>query len=380
MTLRYLVILFAVFTLAVTPFAVGCSKEVPEEVESETVVPVKTEPAQVGDIRATLHVTGTVTPAPGADLVVVAPEPARIVAMPKAEGDAVASGDVLVQFEIPSATAEVGRQRAELERGEAQLANARAAQTRAHDLFERGVAARKDMEDADRDLVDAQAAIAQANAALAAAETASARAMVRAPFSGVIAKRWHNPGDLVEAAASDPVLRLIDPRRLEVTASIPIGDVQRIAIGAAARLSGGFEGSLRVVSRPAAVEPGTPAVPVRVALSTPAAGLPVGTPVQLDIDAEQHTGVVLVPAMAIVHEGEETAVFVAANGKAQRRNIMLGIEDDEHAEVRSGVKAGEMVIVDGQAGLPDGATITVAKPDDAGKPEAERGAAPKDGK
>ena len=92
MTLRYLVILFAVFILAVTPFAVGCSKEAPEEVESETVVPVKTEPAQVGDIRATLHVTGTVTPAPGADLVVVAPEPARIGAMPKAEGDAVASG------------------------------------------------------------------------------------------------------------------------------------------------------------------------------------------------------------------------------------------------------------------------------------------------
>jgi multidrug efflux pump subunit AcrA (membrane-fusion protein) len=109
------------------------------------------------------------------------------------------------------------------------------------------------------------------------------------------------------------------------------------------------------------------------------AGLPVGTPVQVEIDAEQHTGVVLVPTVAVVHEGEETAVFVAADDKAQRRLVMLGIEDDEHAEIRSGIKAGEMVIVDGQAGLPDGAAITTAKPEDDAKGEGD-GAASKEEK
>jgi len=42
---------------------------------------------------------------------------------------------------------------------------------------------------------------------------------------------------------------------------------------------------------------------------------------------------------------------------------MLGITDDAHAEIRSGIKAGEAVIVTGQAGLPDGAAITLAKPE-----------------
>jgi RND family efflux transporter MFP subunit len=345
----------------------GCSSDAPEEVESETVVPVSTEAAQVGNIRATIHATGAITPAPGAELVVVAPEPARIADIPKGEGDAVANGDVLVRFEIPSATAEVARQRAELIRAQAQLENARAAQMRARDLFERGIAARKEVEDADRDVAEAQAAIAQAQAALGGAEAAAGRAVVRAPFSGVVAKRLHNPGDLVEAAASDPVLRVVDPRRLEVTASIAIADVQRVAVGASAHLVGGSETRLRVVSRPAAVEQGTASVPVRLAFAAPAAPLPVGTPVQVEIEADEHTGVVLVPTPAIVREGEESAVFVAIENKAQRRVVMLGIVDGKHAEVRSGLEAGERVIVRGQAGLPDGATITIDAPD---KPEA----------
>ena len=337
----------------------ACGREAPEEVESETVVPVGVEAAQTGNVRAVIHATGSVTPAPGADLVVVAPEAARIAEMPRAEGDRVGAGDLLVRFEIPVTTAEVPKQRAELTRAEARVDNARAAQTRARDLFERGVAARKEVEDADRDLADAQAAVAQAQAALDAAQGAAARIVVRAPFAGVIAKRMHNPGDLVEASAGDPVLRLVDPRRLEVTASVPIADVPRIAMGAAARLTGGVEATLRVASRPAAVEPGTAAVPIRLAFSTPSANFPVAVPVQVDIDAERHTGVVIVPVAAIVREGEQTFVFVAMDNKAQRRPVMLGLVDADHAELRSGIKAGEMVITRGQAGLPDGATIMV---------------------
>jgi multidrug efflux pump subunit AcrA (membrane-fusion protein) len=80
--------------------------------------------------------------------------------------------------------------------------------------------------------------------------------------------------------------------------------------------------------------------------------------------------VVLVPAEAIVHDGDETAVYVAAGNKAQRRPVMLGIIDKDHAEVLSGVKPGEQIITHGQAGLPDGAAITTAKP------ETEKPAAP----
>jgi multidrug efflux pump subunit AcrA (membrane-fusion protein) len=63
--------------------------------------------------------------------------------------------------------------------------------------------------------------------------------------------------------------------------------------------------------------------------------------------------------VALVREGEETAVFVVMGDKAQRRPVKIGLTDSEHVEIVSGVKAGEQVIVDGQAGLPDNAKITI---------------------
>jgi RND family efflux transporter MFP subunit len=292
----------------------------------------------------------------------------------------VRAGDLLVRFEIPNLPAEVEKQSAEVQRADSAVATARANQTRVRDLFERGIAARKEVEDADRELADAQAALAQAQASRGAAGTNASRAVVRASFSGVIAKRYHNPGDFVEPGASDPVLRVIDLDRLEVVASVPLADAPRITVGASARITGIDDGpSLKVLSRPAAVEEGTASVPVRLAFTSPA-HYPARAPVAIDIDAERHDGVIVVPQSAIVREGEQTAVFVVTGNKAQRRPVATGLSGADLVEIKSGLKAGEMVIVDGQNGLPDGATVTTA-PDTTSDDKTPGAAAPSsDGK
>jgi RND family efflux transporter MFP subunit len=356
----------------------SCGKPSTEEVETETVVPVTTAPAEVGSIRAVIHATGDVNPAPNAELIVVAPEAARIAEITKAEGERVRRGEVLVRFEIPTLNAAAISKGAEVTATTARLENAKANQTRLKDLFDRGVAAHKEVEDADREVSEAQAALSQAEAEQTASQAMAGRQTVRATFDGVIVKRSHNPGDVVEAAASDPVLRVIDPARLQVDASVPIADLSRIVVGASGRLMQGRDLPplpLKVVARPAAVEPGTAAAPVRLAFVT-AHAFAVGTPVQVEIDAEEHSNVVLVPTEAIVREGEQTAVFVAAGNKATRRPVVVGIVDLQHTEIRQGIKAGEQVLVHGQAGLPDGAQITVESPgpaEDKEKPEKPQG-------
>jgi len=354
--------------------AAACAHDSPEEVESETVVTVTTAAAEVGTITATITATGLVTAAPGAEQLVTAPEAARIVDMPKAEGDAVKKGDLLVRFEIPSLAAEAGKQHAEVGRAQARLDAARKAQARAQDLFTRGVASRKEVEEAEKEIADAQADLESAEAGRTAADVGAARTVARAAFDGVVARRTHNAGDLVEPGA-DPVLRVIDPSRLEVTASVPLANVTRISVGATANIVGSDSGSpaipLRVVSRPAAVSEGTASVPLRLAFATPPR-LPVGAPVRVAIDADVHKGVLVIPHAAVVHEGDDAFVFVVSGGKAERRPVMLGASDETSTEIRSGVKAGEMVVTSGQNGLPDGAKVTVAgeKPADSAK-EAE---------
>jgi RND family efflux transporter MFP subunit len=322
-------------------------------------VPVTARPAEIGSLRAVIHSTGIVTPAQGAEFLVVPPETTRILDVTKAEGDQVASGDVLVRFEAASANANVARQRAELAGAQALDENARIAQQRIRDFVERGLVARQEIDRADRELADAQAGVARAQSALAAAEAAAARAIVRAPFAGVVANRFKNPGDM--ASSADAVLRIVDPRRLEVTATVPSADVPRVVAGASARLVGGGDAGiirLAVIGRAGNIDAQSGNAPVRLTFVEPPA-VRVDAAVEVDIDAEERLGAVFVPAEAVVRSGRDAALFIAAGNTAERRAVTLGVETDERVEITSGLKAGELVVTRGQAALEDGAAISV---------------------
>jgi RND family efflux transporter MFP subunit len=344
--------------------AAGCSKPAVEEVQTTAAAPVKTITLAPSTIEGVVAASGLVAAAPGADWVITAPEAARIVELPKAEGDRVKPGDLLVRFEIPARTTEVAARRAEVDQARARVENAQASVRRLTTLFEHGVAAQKELEDAKRDLAEAQAALAQADAGTQAAAVLASRSIVRARFPGVVAKRAHNPGDMVEATSADVILRVIDPAKLQVVAAVPIPDLRRVAVGRPVRVivPGADEPELgKVVTRPAAVEPTGVSADVRVAFDA-ATKLAVGTPVRVEIVAEQHPNALAVPVDAIIHEDDNAFVMVAgADNKAHKCKVTVGIATAKLAEITGGLKAGEAVIVQGQQGLPDGAAITQEK-------------------
>jgi len=340
----------------------ACRHEAPEETETQTPVAVQVEQSRSGPIREVIAATGLVTAAPGAELIVTAPEAARIAELPKAEGDRVRTGDLLVRFEIPSLTAGAAASRAAIEQAQARVENAKAAATRVQGLFERGVAARKEVEDANRELREANAALEQAQSASGAANALAARTVVRAQFDGVVAKRMHNPGDLVEPGASDPILRVIDPSRLQVTAAAPVGTLARIAANAPAHIivPGGSEPiDASVIARPVAVDQGSVTAPVRLRPLSVSA-LTAGMSVEVEILGPEHTAAVLVPQAAIIRDGQATVVMtVGADSKAHRNEVEVGVTSPDATEIVKGMKAGERVIVRGQNGLPDGAAVTI---------------------
>lgn len=392
-----------------------------EEVTANTPVPVATQPAVRGTVEAVTSASAVIAAAPGAELIVIAPQAGRIARLPKGEGDAVRKGELLVEFDIPSSQADVAAREAEVTQAQARLTNARNALTRLQGLFERGVAARKEVEDAQRDSAEAQAAVTNADAARAAARRVASRTTVEAPFAGVIGKRWHNPGDLVEAAASDPVLRVVDPARTEVTAAVPASVASRVHPGQTARVRGtldsgsGGEGAAdaaagadkgdtgdtgdkaepdfwpaSVLTRPTVVDPATATANVRLALRKVTGLPPIGTAVHVDIVTEVRKGVVTVPPAAIVHDEGKSFVFIAGSDKkAHRHEVKVGVSSESAVEIVSGVSVGDNVIVRGQAALPDGAAIRPEEPakadekDDSKKdkdPEESKKEESKDGK
>jgi RND family efflux transporter MFP subunit len=342
----------------------GCRHPAVESVATDEDVPVAVQVAAVSDtFEATLSASGVVAPASGADVTVNAPEAARIAELPKAEGDRVSKGDLLVRFDIPTNAADLAAREADVAQANARVNAAKATRARTADLVERGVSAQKDLEAADMEQAQALAAVKQAEAAVAAANRIVERATVTAPFAGVVAKRWHGVGELVDAGGN--VLRLIDPSRLEVVASVTIADLPRVATGHAARIGSPASDATEagtVVSTPAAVDPASATADVRVKFNGPTR-LAVGTPVTVAIVAEHLTKVLTIPSIAVVRDGAEVFVMVAGqdDDKAHKTPVVLGLSAGDRVQVKSGLNAGDQVIVRGQDGLPDEAGITVVK-------------------
>ena len=343
-------------------FASGCSQQPAEEVETTAAVTVKVVVLAPQLLEGIVAASGAVVAAPGADWTITAPEHGRILEMPRAEGDRVKPGDLLVRFDIPSLRTDVAARRGDVAAAEAHVRNAQASATRLATLVEHGVAAQKELEDAERELAEAKAAHAQAQAALPNAVSMEARTVVRATFPGVVARRAHNPGDMVDASASDVVLRVIDPDKLQVVASVAIADLARVQVGRPVRIvAPGAEQAEagKVLTRPAAIGPTGVAADVRLAFDS-TTNLAAGTPIRVEIVAERRPHALAVPVEAVLHDDEGAFVMIAGrDSKAHRRKVEVGMTTPTLAELTGGVKAGEAVIITGQHALPDGAGIIV---------------------
>jgi len=342
----------------------ACSHKAVESVATDEDVPVAVQAAALVDtFDTTVATTGMVTPAAGADWTITAPEAARIAELPHGEGERVQVGDLLVRFEIPSMTSDLASREADVASAAARVDTTKAAETRVASLVQRGVSAQKDLEAAQLDRKQAEATLGQAQAALNAATVLHERTTVKARFAGIVAKRMHAVGDLVDAGS--PVMDVIDPDRLEVVTAIPVSDLSRVAPGQVARVedpSGSASEAGTVVSIPAQVDPSSSTANVRVRFTAPT-HLRTGTPVAVTIVTERLTKVLVIPAVGVIRDGDEVFVMVAGqdDDKAHKTPVTLGSTAGGRVQVKSGLKAGDLVIVRGQDGLPDEAGITIVK-------------------
>lgn len=353
-------ILIICLALALLP---GCRRSAPERRDAEVPVPVIAEPVRLGTIRGTVSATGVVTTLPGATFTVISSQPARIAEITKNIGDAVKSGELLVRFEFPALGPQKAVDAAAVKAADLRLQQAMLQQARIRSLVSRGAASQREMDEADREVAAAEGELAAARSAASATAALGQHTTIRAPFNGVVADRLRNPGDLVRPHEEDAILRLIDPKQVQVTATLGSDDASRVALGSTARAVAQDASTpelLRLVARPEP-EAGAKSVTVTFAFESSTALAP-GTQVALEIDAEQRSNVPLVPAIAVLKSGDQPYVVIAAGSVAQHRAVVTGLTEGQLVELRSGVKAGELIITQGHSSLRDGAAITVSPP------------------
>ncbi len=83
---------------------------------------------------------------------------------------------------------------------------------------------------------------------------------------------------------------------------------------------------------------------VRIAVKKSGVVLRLGMTADVDIFVATRDNIVKVPLDAVQEKDEKKFVYTVENGKARRKEIKLGLENDEEAEVIIGVKEGEEII------------------------------------
>lgn len=338
----------------------GCRRQpATQEETGPEPVSVNIELARTQTLRVTVNGRGVVAAAAAGDWTVYPAQMGRILELPKHEGDTVEAGDALVRFEYGNTAADLSAHQMDVTSAEARVQSARAQLTKISAMFERGYTSRNELETATSAVTAAELEVARAKAQLQATNEAAERAVVRARFSGIVTKVFHNEGDLVNGSVMDPVIRVVDPTRLEVVMMAPVQELVQIQPGQPATVVSvnGAEPAT-VLLRPTPADPQAATQDIRLAFTTPTT-LPIDSPVEVDILIAERPGVVALPQDAVL-EGEEGRSFVmiaGVDGRAHRRDVRLGLRARDRVEIAAGVTPGDRVIVKNAADVAEGTVL-----------------------
>ena len=331
------------------------------------------------DISQTITLTGNAAALPNQDVRVSSLVAGRIADLKVAEGDRVASGQLLAKIDDRTYRDQLHQAEAAEAQSRATLENARLSDSRNQDLFKRGIVARKDMEDAETQLHVAEAAENQAEAALEIARLQLSRTEILSPLTGIVAKRSVSVGEQVDGTAAQPIVEVASLGVLEFLANAPPAALGKMHAGEPVTVSSEalpgktFPG--RVVAVSPAVDPSTGVGLVRVRVPNSAGQLRLGLFLTAEIPIETHAHALCVPPDSIYRDDSgQPRVYEVDRDTAKAVAVELGIQTKELVEVKSGVKEGDTVILKGGYGLADTAKIQTA----ASKPDADSKPDPKD--
>ena len=290
-------------------------------------------------------------------------------------GQRVGARQVLAELASP----EFGAAQADTSRAQADALLARQALQRQRELFEAGVVARKDLEQAEADAARAQAEVerAQARTHLYGSSAGVNQLLgLRSDIGGTVVERNLNPGQELrpDSGNNAPLFVVTDPSTLWVQIDAHEADVRDLRPGAKVQLvvpvlgEPPFEATVSAVTDQ--IDPGTRTIKIRASVANPQRLLK--SEMLGKVRYARAVGQsVEVPAEAVFLRDKEHYVFVQnAAGVFEPRDVKVLVEGAQKVLLSEGLKAGEQVVV--QNGLLLARELRIARETaEAGRSNAE---------
>lgn len=362
--------LFKLSLLAFTAVAAGaCSSQGESSIETASsgrpAVAVEVAPAAEADIEESIEVVGSLEPKFSADI--KSEFTAVVEEVYVTEWVRVRKGIALAKLDTREAEAALQAARAGLLQAEVSETRASRELDRAMRLREAGLVTQQSLDEARTALEASQAATTAARAQLQAAETRLAKAVLRAPFDGIVAYRGVNPGDRVENMGGEPLFRIVDNRLLELTVSVPSTALSSLRTGQPLEFSTDaipgrtFRGKVQFINPSA--DPVSRSVKVVAHVPNEEETLRGGLFVKGRILTGAKRSVLQVPRASLVDwdPGQGlAAVFVVNGDTAEKRPIRTGSATPDAVEVTQGLQPGERVVTRGAFNLRSGDRVLVS--------------------
>jgi len=280
-------------------------------------------------------------------------------------GDRVHRGQALLELSSSTPALQVEQAKAARSMAEAGLKAAETEHKRTLELAQGDAAPQAVVDRVTTALDQAKAGVQQATVAVSMAEDYYGKHFVRAPFDGVVTARYKSAGEFVTSMPATPVFSVVDVGSVELRVAVPetIVDVLKPGVELEGTLSPSgkaFKARVRVIGT--VVEAGTRTVDVRadVVGKLPPEARP-GALAELTLGVKGSISGLFLPADAIHGEGAETFVFAVEGDKLRRRKVEVERLNPGQVRIRSGIGADELIVVEGAAGLSDGATVRASE-------------------
>jgi len=277
----------------------------------------------------------------------------RISAIRADIGSRVAAGQVLAELASPEfgiAQADASRARTELTQAQRQL-------ERVRDLHAIGIAARKELEQAETDTLRAQTELERAQARTrlyGGSDAINQRLAITAGMAGVVVERNLNPGQELRPEQFGPgasaLFVLTDPTHLWLQVDVREGDLSQVEPGrrvefiANAYPDRSFPAEISAVGD--AIDPLTRTLKVRARVDNAARALKVEMLGRVRITQSAGTGAV-VPASAVVSQDNTHWIFVSPSpGEFEPRQTDISYLGSDRVLIRQGLREGEQVLIE----------------------------------
>ena len=261
------------------------------------------------------------------------------------EGALVARGTPLFKVDDAELKAQVARAEADRDLARQSLARTR-------DLLAQKASSTSELE-------RAEATARSDQAELDLLQVRLARTLVRAPFAGVAGQRFVSLGDYVTTSTRLVTLQTISPQH--ATFQVPeryadqLRNGQQVTFQVAALPGREFTGRVDFVD-PVVQLPGR-TITVKAVVPNPDRQLQAGMFIDVRLATAVRPNAVVIPEDAVMALQGSTFVWVVSAGKANRRQVDLGVRTPGFVEARSGVQPRDQVVVGGQERLGEGAPV-----------------------